>query len=421
MISRCCCDSVPCQGENCDQVHADCCTTGLRPFILNVSASMNATTCSRLETDIHQCTAPNCTSWGSIWCNGCQPCLGPGTGCPCPDQECQKPAGRQLPITTCTKGTAGAIEKCRYGHLDFWYELFDPGGNGPCDVPTGNPNCYPGATCRWGIVHVPAGYNEVQCVSVSATAALDIDRIYNCDSIGNMALPVPNCDGPRIYGWPLDCIVPPPEGCECVCSCEIGSFGTYEIANEVIEGCNTKAASVTVTFAVPCADQAGVTLCGYGCDDCPSSYIGLFVQMTTSRSVEGVYGDPEFFEQTEDLDLVCQSIGIQNPPEEGPCDAGSQFVSALCADKCCECSRQWYVVLRRRRTQADGNLCEMSKGKYEIVGTSPCGSGRPYYACNSEGEFGETPCINAVASCSNPAAWEDYFAKLGLNIEVEIA
>lgn len=428
MIRRCCCGQTPCEISNCTTVQADCCTTGLRPFSIAVTASMRPTTCSNYTTEIHQCTAPNCTGWGTVDCGGCSPCdptgSAPGANgrtCPCKDNDCAKPAGRQLPITQCDKGVAGTQDECRYGHLDYWYMTFDPGGNGPCESPATAPCPWLGSvSCAYSLVHVPAGYSRVQCASVEGSGGLDVDRVYSCTGTGNTALPVPNCETPTIYGWPIDCVVPPPTECACVCECTIGTFGTFELKYEANQGCAYTSAFATLTFAVPCGNTPGVILCGHGCDDCATSYIGLYIQMTSVTKAVGVYGDLNFIEATEPYDTYCESIGISNPGvPTSDCDADSEFDPSLCADKCCECTRGWYVVMRKRRTAADGNLCTMAKGKYEIVGTSVCGDGVPYYACGP-GEEGDTPCIDGLTACADPGAWANYFEKLGLKLEVEI-
>ena len=390
---------------------------------------MSATTCSSYTTDIHQCVAPNCTGWGSVPCGGCSPCDPTGTAagangrtCPCKDNTCIKPAGRQIPINSCSKGIAGTKDECRYGHNDYWYMTFDPVGGGPCDVSTTPPCPWLGSvTCAYSLVHVPAGYGTTQCEDVSGSAGINVARLYSCEGIESTSLPIQNCSTPVMYGWPIDCVTPVNPGCECVCECSVGTLGSFELNYTAVGGCAYTQAFATITFAVPCGNTPGIILCGYGCDDCASSYLGLYIQMTSVKKAVGLYGSPNFIEATPPYEPLCESLGISNPPTAtNDCDAGSEFDPNLCADKCCECVRGWYVVLRKRRTAADGNLCTMAKGKYEIVGTARCGDGGPYYACNGTGLEGETPCIDGLSACADPGAWANYFSKLGLKLEVEI-
>lgn len=339
-----------------------------------------------------------------------------GRTCPCKTSSCAKPAGRQIPIANCVQTAADTVDECRYGHLDFWYMTFDPGGNAPCQTQTTPPCPWVGtANCAFRLEHVPAGFSKVPCDGVTASGVIPVDRIFPCNSTSSATLPVPSCDTPTIYGWPIDCAVPVPSECACVCSCNVGTLGTYDLVNEIGEGCQSKGVIVTVAFAVPCGNIPGVILCGYGCDDCASSYLGLQITMSTAKNVKGVYGDQNFI-YPDPPDPYCSSL-VSDPPVPSPnCDAYSQIDSALCLDKCCECLRTWYVVMRKRRTPADGNTCRMAKGKYEIVGSAPCGGGPPYYPCGT----GTFPCIESMPSCGDPAAWAAYFANLGLKLEVEI-
>lgn len=429
MIRRCCCGPTPCENSDCTSVQADCCSTGLRPFKLLINAEMRPTTCSTYSNTVHQCTAPNCTSWGEVDCGGCSPCdptgSAPGANgrkCPCKDRQCSKPAGRQIPIQSCAKGIPGTLDECRYGHLDYWYMTFDPMGNGPCDVPE-TPLCpwLGSVTCAYDLVHVPAGYGVSQCGELTASGDLQVDTIYSCTGPGSNPMPVPNCNTPVLYGWPVDCPFVPPEDCQCVCDCTIGTLGAVTLAETVLEGCASTSATAFLTFAAPCGNSPGNILCGYGCDDCASSYIGLVINFTSVTKAVGVYGDQNYIEAEPPYDVVCESLGISNPPSPTPdCDAGGDFLPALCNDKCCECVRGWYVVMRRRRAASDGNLCTMAKGRYEIVGTALCGGGIAHYPCNQTGLEGETPCIDGLDACADPGAWEDYFAKLGLKLIVEI-
>gem|GEM_PF-5235879 len=431
MIRRCCCGNTPCEISDCTSVRSHCCSVGLQPFEIAVTASMRPTTCSEYTATYHQCTAENCSSWGTVDCGGCSPCdptgSAPGANgrtCPCKDSDCAKPAGRQIPILNCNKVEAGTLDECRYSHLDYWYMTFDPGGNAACDLPTTPPCPWLGSvSCAYSLVHVPAGSSRVQCRTISGSGGLLVDRLYACDGEGNTALPVPLCKNPLRYGWPIDCdFAPPlPEGCACICDCDGGTLGTFELFFQSLNTCEVSSAYATLTFAAPCGNTPGTILCGHGCDTCAASYLGLFIQMTSRKKAVGVYGDPNFVEAEPPYDALCESLGITNSvPPGSECDAGSQFDPNLCADKCCECSRQWYVVLRKYRTAADGNLCTMAKGKYEIVGTSLCGSGGPHYPCNTAGIGGVPPCIDGLPACADPGAWASYFDKLGLNLEVEI-
>ena len=431
MIGRCCCGQSPCEISDCTSVNADCCSVGLQPFTLSVYAEMRATTCSTYAVGFHQCDAPNCSSWGTVPCGGCSPCDPDGTApgangrtCPCKDSTCQKPAGRQIPVQTCEKGKAGILDECRYAHNDFWYVTFDPLGNPPCDVPVDPPCPWLGSvSCGFHLVHVPAGYGVVQCREVTGSEKMTVDTMSPCDSSGSIALPTPMCDTPTIYGWPIDCeFAPPlPEGCQCVCECNVGVFPAMELRDEVNEGCNSTYAFARLMFAVPCGNTTGTILCGHGCDTCAASYIGVYVQMSSVFKAVGVVGDPFLGEASPPYDDLCEGLGISNNvPPGSECDAGSEFNSSLCNDKCCECVRGWYVVMRKYREASDGNLCTMAKGRYEIVGTTLCGDGVPHWACGTFGSGGEVPCIDGLSACSSPAAWDDYFSKLGLKLEVEI-
>lgn len=414
MKSRCCCGpSSPCETEDCELVRDNCCDVGLQPFRLQFEATMNKTTCSEYNVTMRRCEMPNCLNWLSFPCMGCN---WPVPGCPPFTSICQTPAGREYPFKECTKGIAGSISQCLYGHPDYWYTLLELGG-GPCDVPTEPDGCE--GTCNEGIGTIPAGYTAVQCRGVTVATELEVNELYSCTSVDRIELPATQCEG--IYGWPIDCeFLGNPCDCD-PCTCRIGTLGTFNLMEENSEGCASRSASVLITFAVPCADTAGSVLCGFGCDDCPSSYIGLQIGMMTRTSTD-TYGSESGFAELP-LETWCEANGYTNPttPVEAPdyCDANSYF-AGMCDEQCCECENSWYVVLRKRRTAADGNTCTMAKGTYEIVATSQaCGNSYSVHPCGDATEF-PTPCVDGVSACADPAAWSDYFEKMGLQLKVSV-
>lgn len=411
MKSRCCCGPAsPCETEDCELVRDDCCEVGLRPFTLQFDATMNKTTCSEYQVTTRRCDMPNCLNWLSFPCMGCN---WPVPGCPPFTSTCTTPAGREYPFKDCSKGKAGSVAQCLYGHPDYWFGVYE---DAPCGLPEPD-GC--NGTCNWGIQTIPAGFTAVQCRGVEVSTEIEVNELFSCTSVDRIELPVPQCAG--FYGWPIDCeLLGNPCNCD-PCTCRIGTLGAFNLMEENSEGCASRSASLLITFAVPCADTAGSVLCGFGCDDCPSSYIGLQIGMMTRTSTYN-YGNLDNFGQLP-LEDWCASQGYTNPstPVEAPdyCDAGS-FFTGDCGEKCCECEASWYVVLRKRRTAADGNTCQMAKGTYEIIATSAaCGSAYPVHACGDAIEF-PTPCVDGVSECADPAAWSDYFEKMGLKLKVSV-